>query len=1051
MADISSVTLPNGSSYDIKDKIARASIKFGKVNSTSTSTAFTATVEGITELYDGVAVYLTNGVVTSASGCTLDVNGLGAKPMYYTTAAASRVTTHFNIAYTWLFVYNSTRVSGGCWDAYWGYDSNSDAVGYNLRDGSNGYKVKNVLYRYQILFTYNNEYLLPSNTVQTSQTGPYSYTTEEFDPFGKIYTYTTTTQVAANGIPSSSYLYFAYATVDARWSFNVGTTLTPQKAVYIVAIPRKNGKAVLADPPVTQTLPTEEDGLLYIFLGQAYSTYQIAMSAEKPVYMFQDGAMKRITGIALESTSKRTLSGSIVHFEDGLDDFPVDDLVVDINPVQDLNGYDAPWPGGGSKNLCDYLNTDDLFVATSTTERSKTASIGSISVSGDTATLARTSAYAGLSVVLHNLAANTTYRISSTTDSGNGYYVGKVTWTSDTTYTSSPRVSSNSPTFTTTTAGDYDLLIWRDGTDAITLKNAQVELGTTATSYVPYSNICPITGWTGANVYHTGKNLCDYESVLDLAGWAEVDGVYSGSSNSLHMFTFFENYQLWSGQFSISVDAFVDDPTLRAGYLIAIYTDGTTTGENIIGQSWRKYSFVTTSGKTVQRIYFQRSNNRNLSFKNFQIELGATTTAFEAYQGTTIPITFPSSAGTVYGGTLDVTTGLLTVDAVSVTVDPANIAQSVLIYYVGTNSFPMKVGNGLPGICDRFPTVATSDYFGVRFGANNSIIYFYKLANLGITTLEEARAWFTANPTTVVYPLATPQTYQLTPTEVTTLIGVNNIWGDTGDSTVTYYNANLDGVVADTIKEFRDYRDTSDEDLDSLHNSIDNVANTVQEHYTALTSLNDYVRGQVYTLTTDSSVNPSVTYYQYLYSAEKDEYYYEVYQTQPVDNPASLGLYVLSDDPDSLKSRVEANTASIVANRYDINTMDNEISNLTGLSSEILTGIGSIRLGYIEDPEHQGSYFYGVCIGNNIGFDSTQHQNYPPESRAVYYLIDPKQTFTLITTDQVQFWVGGNLIGWFDKSDNVFHSIKQKVEQAMEVKDWQMVNSGGFGLRYIGV
>lgn len=38
----------------------------------------------------------------------------------------------------------------------------------------------------------------------------------------------------------------------------------------------------------------------------------------------------------------------------------------------------------------------------------------------------------------------------------------------------------------------------------------------------------------------------------------------------------------------------------------------------------------------------------------------------------------------------------------------------------------------------------------------------------------------------VVYDLATPQTIQLTPQQVTTLIGDNNIWADTGDVTVEY-------------------------------------------------------------------------------------------------------------------------------------------------------------------------------------------------------------------------------------------------------------------------
>ena len=38
----------------------------------------------------------------------------------------------------------------------------------------------------------------------------------------------------------------------------------------------------------------------------------------------------------------------------------------------------------------------------------------------------------------------------------------------------------------------------------------------------------------------------------------------------------------------------------------------------------------------------------------------------------------------------------------------------------------------------------------------------------------------------VVYELATPQTYQLTPQTVRMLKGANNLWNDAGNSTVTY-------------------------------------------------------------------------------------------------------------------------------------------------------------------------------------------------------------------------------------------------------------------------
>lgn len=99
-----------------------ASIPFGTVDSTSTATAFTATVDGITELRDGVSLYLKNTVVTSAAATTapkcwtLNINNLGAKPVYVTTAAATYSTTHFTKNYKMLFTYDESLNSGnGGW------------------------------------------------------------------------------------------------------------------------------------------------------------------------------------------------------------------------------------------------------------------------------------------------------------------------------------------------------------------------------------------------------------------------------------------------------------------------------------------------------------------------------------------------------------------------------------------------------------------------------------------------------------------------------------------------------------------------------------------------------------------------------------------------------------------------------------------------------------------------------------------------------------------------------------------------------------------------
>ena len=45
-----------------------------------------------------------------------------------------------------------------------------------------------------------------------------------------------------------------------------------------------------------------------------------------------------------------TASGIVSSFQDGADTMPLKSLVVNIKPVQDLHGYDHPWPAGGGNN-----------------------------------------------------------------------------------------------------------------------------------------------------------------------------------------------------------------------------------------------------------------------------------------------------------------------------------------------------------------------------------------------------------------------------------------------------------------------------------------------------------------------------------------------------------------------------------------------------------------------------------------------------------------------------------------------------------------------------
>lgn len=65
----------------------------------------------------------------------------------------------------------------------------------------------------------------------------------------------------------------------------------------------------------------------------------------------------------------------------------------------------------------------------------------------------------------------------------------------------------------------------------------------------------------------------------------------------------------------------------------------------------------------------------------------------------------------------------------------------------------------------------------------------------------------TNTPMVIVYPLATPQTYQLTPTQISAIVGTNNVFTDTnGDTSLEYYTKRgeqtvriAEGVAVDVI------------------------------------------------------------------------------------------------------------------------------------------------------------------------------------------------------------------------------------------------------------
>jgi hypothetical protein len=297
MANISAIKLPDNTTYNIK----AGAIPYGEVDSTSTSTAYTATVPGINELKNGTIMLLRNGTVTSASGFKININGLGAKPVYnnlatgntHTPTNPTRDTTIFNINYTMLFIYDEDLVSGGAWICYRGYDANTNTIGYQLR-GNNGTRpTADKGYRYRLwLSSLDNQSWVPINTsTATDASTARSLNSRVIDPFGEIvyYAYNGTTNAAANLTATNIWQQYALTI-----GYSYVKSLTAWDPVYLKCEPKTTGGAVMKD--IVQALPSTADGFIYIYLGIAYSATAMELRFYHPVYYHDGTGIRAWTG-----------------------------------------------------------------------------------------------------------------------------------------------------------------------------------------------------------------------------------------------------------------------------------------------------------------------------------------------------------------------------------------------------------------------------------------------------------------------------------------------------------------------------------------------------------------------------------------------------------------------------------------------------------------------------------------------------------------------------------------------------------------------------------
>lgn len=352
-----------------------------------------------------------------------------------------------------------------------------------------------------------------------------------------------------------------------------------------------------------------------------------------------------------------------------------------------------------------------------------------------------------------------------------------------------------------------------DGADDVPLKSLVVNITPKQASGTPSpTNILPITGWTAANITRAGKNL--------LTNLPRDIGTFSGVTVSVNA----EGQIVLNGTCTSNNNARIGSCTLPAGSYT--FSGMTTTGSSSthflnITPMWGgtsnqnlysgEYSGTATEERTYTvRLYFRSGAVFNNTVYEPMIRLASDTDAtFEPYKGNVYNISF-GSAGTVYGGQLDVTSGMLTVTHKTVTINGSeqywySVNNNPNIYsttFTDMASAPVHqttdllTNQGFTPTAYNYTTMEANTP-SICARANESSIWRFYLCT-EYTTLADLKAYLAANPLQVVYLLQTPVSYQLSPTEVKTLLGNNNIWSDTGSVESLEYRADT-GILINKL------------------------------------------------------------------------------------------------------------------------------------------------------------------------------------------------------------------------------------------------------------
>lgn len=464
------------------------------------------------------------------------------------------------------------------------------------------------------------------------------------------------------------------------------------------------------------------------------------------------------------------MSGDKVRFV-STSKLPIGGFETELHPIQDLHGQEYPYPAGGGKNKWNYDVDIDDSIYTHNINPSLIQPVLEF---------------------LNSQIGNTVSWSAEVTGTASGADIGQIRFIYGTTNVLNINNGSSKvvPEFDFTTI--TSAIIYGSNTGA-TIKNCQLELGSTPTPYAPYENICPIYGYDSISIYVSPTpDITDETKVhtieFPVQGYNQWDeewevGVYN-SSNGVKAKG---NNRIRNKNFITVVP--------NTSYYIHINNWGAF---SIYSYDYdKKYNgtlpvtnSVFTTSANCHYINFNTGVDSGDVYNNdISINYPATETGYYPYKGRT-----------VYAGTLTVNedgSGQIVSKYAK-----KNLGDLTWAVIPGNHGFSAdlndyKFDSSVQALCTRYKfDGVVSASASMQYRSDKSLCLFYASGNLArklyvkdsaYTTAQDFKSAMSSSDAQLVYELATPVVINLTEQEVIeTLIGFNYVWNNVGTTNIVF-------------------------------------------------------------------------------------------------------------------------------------------------------------------------------------------------------------------------------------------------------------------------